>query len=61
MEDKNILYGLDLHGSIYSQNNLFFITRVPGGWIYSREEPKSNLISTCFVPYVKENKNKVNI
>jgi len=46
------IYKLKLHEQISIDTNLF-VTRVPGGWLYS-DRAGENLFNTVFVPFHNE-------
>jgi len=54
MEKNKDIYDLKPHESTTIDNGAFVVTRVPGGWIYTREEPQVNIANPVFVPYSKE-------
>ena len=45
------LLNMKLHETIEIFNGKFVITRVPGGWIYDRQEPTVNIANPVFVPF----------
>lgn len=47
MDIKKVIYELDLFEEVNYAG--YYITRVPGGWIFS-----TNRGSTCFVPFNNE-------
>jgi hypothetical protein len=48
------LLEMKLHDQMIILNGQYVITRVPGGWIYDREEPSANISNPVFVPLVKD-------
>lgn len=47
----NELLNMKLHETKEILNGTFIITRVPGGWIYDRQEPTVNIANPVFVPF----------
>ena len=47
----NELLEMKLHDTIRILDGKYVITRVPGGWIYDRQEPKVNISRPIFIPY----------
>lgn len=52
MSKQKTIYDLELNENIVVNGHT--VHRVPGGWVYTREEPQVNILSTCFVPYSNE-------
>ena len=47
----NELLNMKLHETKEILNGTFIITRVPGGWIYDRQEPTANISNPVFEPF----------
>ena len=59
MNESEGLYGLELHAFIKSSG--FYITRVPGGWIYETYADGNgwcDIVTSVFVPFNNEFQNK---
>lgn len=50
-EELQELIQMKLHETKEIHNGAYVITRVPGGWIYDRQEPKVNISNVVFVPF----------
>ncbi len=47
------IYSMKLH-EIFKIQEYFYVTRVPGGWIYESTKSTGSFISSTFVPYDTE-------
>lgn len=47
------LINMKLHEQKEILGRQYVITRVPGGWIYCRQEPQVNIAHPVFVPFIK--------
>lgn len=59
MSKRKTIYDLELNENIVVNGHT--VHRVPGGWVYTREEPQVNILSTCFVPYSNEFKEPIKL
>ena len=50
------IYKMKLHErfTLFDEKYKLLITRVPGGWIYERQEPSVNLLHQVFIPFDNE-------
>ena len=51
---EKTIYNLKLHERLDFPKEGFAVMRVPGGWIYTRQEPQANIANPVFVPYVRK-------
>src|SRR5699024_9972075 len=54
MKKEKTIYDLELHDKIYINNGQYSVTRVAGGWIYTKEEPMADTLSSTFITYNNE-------
>jgi hypothetical protein len=48
------LYNMDLHERIDLEDNLVWVLRVPGGWVYESVNPSTSALASVFVPFNNE-------
>ncbi len=48
------LINMKLHEQIEILNGQYVVTKVPGGWIYCRQESQANIAAPVFVPFSPE-------
>lgn len=53
---EKTIYQLELHETLEINNGEFVVMRVPGGWIYTRQEPTVNIANPVFIPHSIEYK-----
>lgn len=50
---ETALVNMKIHEQKTILDGRFVITRVPGGWIYDRQEPQADISNPVFVPFPK--------
>lgn len=51
MSVKTELLNMKLHEEMEINNGSYYVTRVLGGWIYCRQEPRVNIANPVFIPF----------